>query len=310
MKLRVLSVGFALAALALCGCGARLPADVTANLTEAKAIRVDFEELTGPAEGAGAESVAAAEPTGWATLSGTFKVTGAAPQRSALKVDKEMEVCAPGGKQVLNPAIQLGPNGELRDVVVYLNTSIPLDNPKWVHESYAASANAEVVFDQKECLFLSQMFVARSSQKIKIANSDPISHNTNISAKDSAAQFNQNISPNSFSMYSPGGNKGTGFSKAPFDVACNVHTWMNASMLIRPDPYFSVTDAAGTFKIANVPTGVPLEFRIWHASTKFIQKVTLNGEATNWSKGTMKIKLEPGADQTLEVALDGSLFGK
>jgi hypothetical protein len=310
LKIFEIKIAIVAAALLMSGCGTRLPADVTANLTEAKAMRVDFEELTGPAEGAGGEAVSAAEPTGWATISGTFKVTGAAPQRTPLKVDKEMDICAPGGKQVLNPIIQVGPNGELRDVVVYLSTNIPLDNPKWIHESYAASANAEVVFDQKECLFLSQMFVARSSQKVKIANSDPIGHNTNISAKDSATQFNQNISPNSFSMYSPGGTKGTGYSKAPFDVACNVHTWMNASMLIRPDPYFAVTDASGAFKIANVPTGVPLEFRVWHASTKFIQKVTVNGEATTWSKGTIKIKLEPGADQTLEVALDSSLLGK
>jgi hypothetical protein len=292
------------------GCGPQLPSDVTANLSEAKQMRLDFESLSGGGADAEGETVAAAEPTGWAALQGTFKVTGAMPKPALLKVDKEMDVCAPGGKQVYSPDIQIGANGELKDVVIYLSTAIPLEDPKWVHESYAESANAEVLFDQKECLFLSPMFAARSSQRIKIANSDPIGHNTNIAAKDSAAQFNQNISPNSFVNYAPGGTKGTGFSKAPFNVSCSVHPWMNASMLVRPDPYFAVTDASGAFKIANVPTGVPLEFRVWHASTKYLQKVTLNGEATTWSKGTMKVKLEPGADQTLEVAVDGGLFGK
>lgn len=304
------TIPLSLLLLALSGCGTRLPADVTADLDEAKALRLEFEEVAGPKAGASGEAVAAAEPTGWASIQGTFKVTGAAPQRALLKIDKEMDVCAPGGKQVYNPSIQIGANGELKDVVIYLSSSIPLDNPKWVHESYAANANAEVLFDQKECLFLSPMFAARSSQKIKISNSDPVGHNTNIAAKDSAAQFNQNISPNSFVNYAPGGTKGTGFSKAPFNVSCSVHPWMNASMIVRPDPYFAVTDASGAFKIANVPTGVPLEFRVWHAATNFIQKVTLNGAATNWSKGTMKINLEAGADQTFEVAVDGGLFAK
>jgi hypothetical protein len=194
--------------------------------------------------------------------------------------------------------------------VVYLSSTIPLDNPKWIHESYAASANAEVLFDQKECLFLSPMFAARSTQKVKIANSDPIGHNTKIDSKDSAAPFNLTIASASFANYAPGGPKGTGFSKTPFPVSCSIHPWMNASMIVRPDPYYAVTDAAGEFKIANVPTGVPLEFRVWHAATNFIQKVSLNGQATTWSKGIIKLSLEPGANQTLEVALDGGLFAK
>lgn len=291
------------------GCGTRLPADVVANMTEANALRLDFEEAAGGA-GGGASEATAAEPTGWANFTGAFKVVGARPQPGLLKIDKEMDVCAPGGKQVYNPNIQIGPNGELKDVVVYLSSTIPLDNPKWIHESYAETASAEVLFDQKECLFLSPMFAARSTQKVKIANSDPIGHNTKIDAQDSAAPFNLTIANNSFAPYAPGGAKGKGFSKAPFAVSCSIHPWMTAAMIVRPDPYFAVSDASGAFKIANVPTGVPLTFRVWHPATNFIQKVTLNGEAATWSKGTIKLKLEPGADQTFDVAVDGSLFSK
>jgi hypothetical protein len=304
-----MAVGLTSLLVIVSGCGARLPTDVVANLNEAKALRLDFEEKAGGGAAGGA-GAAVAEPTGWATIQGSFKVTGNAPQRSLLKIDKEMDVCAPGGKQVYNPIVQVGANGELRDVVVYLNSTIPLDNPKWIHESYAAAANAEVVFDQKECLFLAQTFAARSTQKIKIANSDPIGHNTKIDSSGSVTPFNLTIAANSFADYAPGGTKGTGFSKAPFPVSCSIHPWMSASMIIRPDPYFAVSDAAGKFKIENVPTGVPLQFRVWHPATNFIQDVTLNGQATTWSKGTIKLNLEPGADQTFDVALDGGLFAK
>lgn len=143
------------AALAVAGCGPKLPGDVVADSVEAAALRADLAALAGP--GATASTAAVTEPTGWATLTGTFRLAGAAPKASALKVDKETDVCAPGGMSVDNPILKFGPNGELGSVLVYLSTTIPVDNPKWVHESYDATKNAEVIFDQKACLFLSQV---------------------------------------------------------------------------------------------------------------------------------------------------------
>ena len=41
---------------------------------------------------------------------------------------------------------------------------------------------------------------------------------------------------------------------------------MTAYMLPRKNGYFAVTDADGTFEIANVPAGEQLEFQVWHES--------------------------------------------
>src|SRR5688500_7941298 len=43
-----------------------------------------------------------ADPKGWATIKGTFKLAGTAPPREPVAVTKDQEVCAPGGKQVLS----------------------------------------------------------------------------------------------------------------------------------------------------------------------------------------------------------------
>ena len=38
-------------------------------------------------------------------------------------------------------------------------------------------------------------------------------------------------------------------------LKCDVHSWMTAYIGIVSHPYFAVTSTAGTFEIANVPTG-------------------------------------------------------
>jgi hypothetical protein len=100
------------------------------------------------------EAVAAAEPTGFATLKGTFKLVGAPPSRKPLAVTKDQDLCMPGGREVLSEELVVSASGGIKDVVLYCITKMPADNPKWVHPDYVASATSEVEFDQKNCVFL------------------------------------------------------------------------------------------------------------------------------------------------------------
>ena len=81
-------------------------------------------------------------------------------------------------------------------------------------------------------------------------------------------------------------------------------------MLVRDNPYFAVTKADGTFEIANVPAGVPLEFRVWQEKSKFLQKVTVNGKPETWNKGRIKTTLQPDQALVLDVAVDAAAFSK
>ena len=70
-------------------------------------------------------------------------------------------------------------------------------------------------------------------------------------------------------------------------------------MIVRNSPYFAVTKADGTFEIANVPAGVPLEFRVWQERSGYLQEVSVNGQPQKWSKGKLPLTLV--ADESLEL---------
>jgi len=257
-------------------------------------------EATGPA-------TAVAEPTGWATIKGSFKLNGSPPDRPPLTIDKDQAVCAPGGKVVLSETLVVDSATQgIKDIVIYLAMpgKFPSGDPKWEHPSYADARQATLDFDQKNCVFLTHMLAMRSTQKLKVLNSDPVGHNTKIEATGKAMPSNNNIPAGDFSMYAPGGE-----AQEPFNVGCSIHPWMSARLISRDSPYFAVTKADGSFEIKNVPAGVPLEFRVWQERAKFLQgEMKVNGNAEKWSKGRVKLTLQPDEPKTLDVVVDVAVF--
>ena len=81
-------------------------------------------------------------------------------------------------------------------------------------------------------------------------------------------------------------------------------------MIVRASPYFAVTKPDGSFEIANVPAGVPLEFRVWQQRSKFLESVTVNGKAEKWPKGRIKLTLAPDEPKTMDVVVDVAAFSK
>jgi hypothetical protein len=299
-------LGLVLAGGVIVGCARPQQPAAYVNSNNVSALRT---ALGGSAvEASPAGGAAAAEPTGWATIKGSFKIEGAPPPAQVLTVDKDQSVCAPGGKQVLSEALVVdSASGGIKDVVIYLTTpaKFPVGDPKWEHPDHAADREATIEFDQKNCVFLTHLLAMRSKQKLKILNSDPVGHNTNISGGGRATATNANIPSSAYSMYEPGGE-----SPEPFGVACNIHPWMSARILVRDSPYFAVTKADGTFEIPNVPAGVPLEFRVWQEASKFLQDVTVNGKPEKWSKGRIKLALTPDEPKQLDVVVAANVFAK
>ncbi len=255
-------------------------------------------------DAAGGGGPSLGEPTGWATLSGVFRFDGAPPPRTALMVNKDTDVCAPGGRQVLDNSVLIGPSGGIQNVLIYVSSKLPQDDPKWEHESYSESKFAEVEFDQKDCIFLTHVAAYRATQKIKVLNSDPVGHNTNLDPqRGGAAKGNFMVPANSSTPYEPGG-----ISTAPFSVTCNIHPWMKAWMMLYDHPYFAVTDEEGRFEIRNVPAGIELEYRVWQEKAIYVEEVTVNGQTEKWSKGKFKLALSPDESHELTVSVNSSEF--
>jgi hypothetical protein len=291
-KLNALLTMLGLAA-AVSGCARPQPPDLAANLQVATQLREAIGGDTAASESAETKEVA--EPTGWATIKGRFRLT-APITPGEFAINKDTGVCGTTAKDL---SVITGPENGLKNVLVYLSTKVPSLEEPWVHPSYADQAQATVEFDQKHCVFLHHVFAMRSTQTLKVLNSDPVGHNTSIN------DFAYNA------IIPPGGNDdnaGVKELREPASVSCSIHPWMQAFIMATPTPYYAVTDDAGNFEIKNVPAGVDLEFRVWQEKVKYVAGGSVNGANANWPKGRMKVTLANDDELNLDVVLDAAKF--
>jgi len=296
-------VGTALLALTVsAGCGNPTTTKLYANLDRANEIR-DGLGVGGAVAAESGSQLQVADPVGWATLRGAFRVDGDAPAPVAINVVKDIDICSPGGKQVFGEEVVVGPDGGLGNVLIFLTSKISDDEP-WTHPSAQPGKTDEVIFDQKSCVFLSHVLALQASQPLRILNSDPVGHNTALNPSKNSG-FNQTVPANSSVIYSPSKEE-----PRPFRVSCSIHPWMGAWVITRKNSYFAVTRDDGGFEIPNLPSGVELEFRVWQEKAGFVQDVTVNGEATEWSKGRFTINLDPRDENKnqLDVSIAAATF--
>jgi hypothetical protein len=261
---------------------------VTADAVAAEKIREKLL-VKAAAEGDATAETSGAGPAGYASLKGQFVLGAGTVEMKLLDVNRDHEVCAPGGQMPRDPSLKVDDATRgISDIVVFARRT------KHKHESAIKSDEPEVVFDQKACLFLSPAFVAQVGQTVQVKNSDPVGHNTNIQGTG----FNQIIPVNESRSFEVKAQ-----AEAPKEVGCNVHPWMKAYMWFRKDGYYAVTKKDGSFEIANLPAGEQIEFQAWHARAR--GGLALAAPELKWdAKGRFRVTLEPDAPKdlgTLEV---------
>ena len=274
------------ACLLATGCGPVRVSTPAADVAAAEKLRETLLAAGGAT--AGAEAAAAATGTGWATLKGRFVFAGSPGDAKALVADKDTEVCGKMSKLFDRSLLVDSASKGLANVVVFVRKSSRVKNP--VPET-------PLVFDQKNCEFLSPVFAARVGQPVDVRNSDPIGHNTNVAG----TSFNQLIPAGGATVYKPDAETGM-----PTMVTCNIHPWMKAYAVFRKDGYVAVSAADGSFAIPDLPAGEVLEFQVWHErSTGANGALGLAKPELKWTpKGRFQIKLEENEVKdlgTLEV---------
>ena len=262
--------------VACIGCG---PSRVVAPGADAEAAgKIRATLVSASSAGGSADAVTAATGTGWGTLKGRFTFAGAAPQGKPLVVDKDTEVCSMGGMKLLDRSLLVDPSTKgLANVVVFARKTGRVKT---------VAAETPLVFDQKNCEFISPVFAARVGQTVDVRNSDPIGHNTNISG----SSFNQLIPAGQGTAYKPDAETGM-----PTMVTCNIHPWMKAYAVFRKDGYVAVSGADGSFTIPDLPAGEMIEFQVWHERSGGPNgAVGLEKPELKWTpKGRFQVKLEP-----------------
>lgn len=286
----------ALAAIA--GCEAARVDTIHPNTEAAKRMRSEIASKIGAATETA--TVEAPKKTGWATLKGRIIVVGTPPSPGNENISKDPEVCQPGGHPVLKPTLMVdSASSGLANVALYA-LKLTGDN---VHES-AASKSGDVLFDQKACLFLTHMATMRIGQKLKVLNSDPVSHNTLIAGRES--NLNQNLGPGQSLFFEPKKPE-----KLPAPVSCSIHPWMRAYVMPHENGYVTASGKDGSFEIANLPAGIDLKIQLWHeVLQKNFKDVEIDGKKGSLAGGVLPLKLNNDETKQVEIKIPAAAFGK
>lgn len=294
--LRFVLLVSALAVLA--GCEAQRADTILPNAEAAKRMRVEIaSKASAPVE---ETPVEAPKKTGWATLKGRIIVVGTPPSPGNESISKDQEVCQPGGHPVVKPTLVVNSaDGGLANVALYA-VKLTGDN---VHES-AAGKSGEVVFDQKACVFITHLATMSIGQKLKVLNSDPVSHNTMIVGREN--NLNQNLGPGQHLVFEPKKPEGV-----PAAVSCSIHPWMRAYLLPHENGYVTTTGKDGTFEIANLPAGIDLKIQLWHeVLQKNFKDVEIDGKKGSLAGGVLPLKLANDEKKEIEIKIPAAAFGK
>jgi plastocyanin len=170
-----------------------------------------------------------------ANIRGVVVMTGTVvPKKLPVTIDQY--VC---GKEKVGEDLPVGPQGGVKNVVVWLQTPPP--GATW------PSAPVKVEMDQKSCTFAPRVVLVPAGGTVEFLNSDRLLHNLHSASRENPT----------FNRTQPRGRViPVTFSKPEFvQVNCDLHSWMRAWVVVADHPYYALSNDAGEFVLPNVPPG-------------------------------------------------------
>jgi len=178
-----------------------------------------------------AAALPAVTPAG--DVRGVVRYAGAAPGTpAALQTGKDRETC---GDSVPDESLLVWQGG-------VENALVRVEVPG------VKAAPRTVVLDQQRCRYRPRAQVAPLGSTLELRNGDPVLHNVH-GYVGVATAFN-------VPMPIPGGTTPRQLVRpGVVRVACDVHAWMAAAILVTETPFAAVTGQGGAFELKDVPPG-------------------------------------------------------
>jgi plastocyanin len=140
--------------------------------------------------------------------------------------------------------------------------------------SAAALPPGPVVMDQRGQQFLPPLLVARVGQPIEFRNGEGIAHNVNVTRNvGGTVEFNVSTDPGQAYTH-------TFATPGTYEVACDIHPSMRASLAIVNTPHAAMAGDFGSFVIMNVPPGT-YDLVTLYGNETTRRSVEISGTQTN-----------------------------
>jgi plastocyanin len=171
------------------------------------------------------------------------------------------------------PSESFSDREEIKNVVVYLESTSPLP------PEVAAGNPGTYVMSQADSTFVPHVLPVLQGSTVEFPNSDPVFHNVFSLSKPATFDLGR---------YPKGGSKSVRFDKPGIvKVFCHLHSDMSAVVLVRDNPFFTIPQEEGGFRIDGIPPG---EYRAyaWHERAELV---------------TETVRIEPGRTAVIEFSI-------
>jgi plastocyanin len=130
------------------------------------------------------------------------------------------------------------------------------------------------LIDQKGLMFHPRVLVIQIGTTVEFQNDDSVQHNVFWPSIGGNRKLGHNLG-----TWPQGEKRPFKFDEAGVvPLLCNVHPEMAGYIVVSPTPYFAQTDAAGNYKIDNVPDG-KYNVVAWHDGAKQTKPVSVAGDS-------------------------------
>lgn len=190
----------------------------------------------------------------WGTIKGRVVWGGAkAPEPVDLtplvEASPDKTICLAHGK-IFADTSKINPkNNGFQWVFVWLGPANVKDlAPLPIHPKLKDPPKDPVIIDQPICWFIPHAVGMREGQVLVAKNSAKVPHNFMWTGPDGGGN----------PLMPPGAEfklDNLKASKIPTTISCTIHKWMQGYVRVFDHPYFAVTDADGSFTIADAPAG-------------------------------------------------------
>jgi hypothetical protein len=179
------------------------------------------------------------------------------------------------GWRLLQP-FNVGPAGEFRDVVIYIEG---IEKGK----SFAATFTTPRI-EAKDCRFMPFTTIVREKENVVVVNMDPVMHDIqayessqlgarvlfnvplpmnpqhprDLKDRSDAAMYHKHLAGEPMKQL-VGMSKG----RRVFVMQCGFHAYMESWGLAMETPYYATTDQGGRFEISDIPPGT-YKLVVWH----------------------------------------------